>query len=300
MKLPEPSTFLIWVAQLCARRHRQGLTCVRSNICVWGVSAGLVLLTWSFPGLVFAVETGAVGKTMAKEPDGEIRSGLVEPIITEETLPNEPGELSLRLSTEYRKKGSEVTAAAPRVQVFYGLIERLGVEVDVPFIYRKGESKAYGTGDVSESLKWLAVREGAMVPAVVLGLENAFPTGDADKGTGEGAYEMTPFIALAKDFGALSIQGNVGWSKQVDGGEQAESCVYNWALAVPVFDKRLYLLAEVNGDCGGSNSPDRAAFAPGIKFNWNHEKAFVALAVPVGLNKNTDDWGLVMQFQFKF
>jgi hypothetical protein len=37
-------------------------------------------------------------------------TNIVEPILTEETLPNEPRERSLRSNTDYRKNGSEMTA----------------------------------------------------------------------------------------------------------------------------------------------------------------------------------------------
>ena len=72
---------------------------------------------------------------------------VVEPIITEETLPNEPGELDVRVSTEYRTAGGEA-----RLQFFLGLAGRLGGELDLPFVYRAGDSRAHGVGDLSASL----------------------------------------------------------------------------------------------------------------------------------------------------
>ncbi len=102
---------------------------------------------------------------------------FVEPIITEETLPNEPGELSIRLSTEYRKDGGSATAVLPRFQIFYGPMDRLGMELDLPMAYREEEASNYGLGDLSASLKLLLIRHGPEIPAVVLGLEAGFPTG---------------------------------------------------------------------------------------------------------------------------
>lgn len=96
----------------CAPWHRQAPVRVRPSDLVWAISAALAVLTWSVPGWLFAGENGASGNPAAMETAEETRAGLVEPIITEETLPNEPRELALRLSSEYRKKGGEVTAVA--------------------------------------------------------------------------------------------------------------------------------------------------------------------------------------------
>jgi hypothetical protein len=222
---------------------------------------------------------------------------FVEPIITEETLPNDLHELSLRLTTDYREQDQgERVGALPRLDVFYGLIERVGVELSIPFAYhRDAEREDYGIGDVSVALKYLVLEHGAKWPAVVVGVESGFPTGSTSRGLGEGAYELTPFVALLKDFGPCSLQGNIGWSKQVS-GEHNERVVYNWAFAVPLCERKVYLLAELNGAAG--SSPE-VAVAPGIKYNFTHEM-FVGVAVPIGLNTHTPDWGIVTQFQVGF
>ena len=221
---------------------------------------------------------------------------IVEPILTEETLPNDPREWSLRLTTDYRKRGSEVTAALPRLDIFYGLAERLGVELGVPLAYQQGGgTRAYGLGDVSLGLKYLVVEHQQNLPAVVFGLEAGFPTGDADRELGEGAYELTPFVALLKDFGHFSLQGNFGWSKQVSGARE-DRWVYNWALAVPLCDHKVHLLTELNGDWGRR---PQTAVAPGLKYNFN-DRTFIGVAVPIGLNRHTADWGIVTQFQTGF
>jgi hypothetical protein len=144
-------------------------------------------------------------------------------------------------------------------------------------------------------LKYLVVEHQKNVPAVVFGLEAGFPTGDADRELGENAFELTPFVALLKDFGPFSLQGNFGWSKQVS-GEREDRWVYNWALAVPLCDHKVHLLAELNGDWG--RHPETAV-APGFKYNFNSE-TFIGVAVPIGLNRHTSDWGIVTQFQISF
>ncbi len=106
---------------------------------------------------------------------------------------------------------------------------------------------------------------------------------------------MTPFAALLKDFGWFSLQGNCGWSRQVNQGRE-DRFTYNWALALPLFKRKAHLLAEINGDWGRE---PQTAIAPGFKYNFT-DRIFVGVAAPFGLNKNTSDWGLVTQFQIGF
>jgi hypothetical protein len=244
----------------------------------------------------------------------------VEPIITDETLPNDPGELSIRLGIEYRERGDEAEGAFPRIQAFYGIFDRVGVELSLPLRYRSGDREmeeeggsgdaagegpgssvaTYGLGDLSLALKCVALKPRGAIPAVVLSLETTFPTGDEDRGLGEGAYELTPFLAVLQDIGPFCVQGNFGWSRQVSSSEGSleSRWVYNWALAAAIPETPIYMLLELNGDWS-DDAPDRAAVAPGIKYLFL-DNAFVALAVPIGLNRQTDAWGIVQQVQVNF
>jgi hypothetical protein len=248
---------------------------------------------WAGLRLVFATLLLSPPSRAQEEKKDEIN--IVEPILTEETLPNEPREWSLRFTADYRKKDGEVTAALPRFDIFYGLAERLGAELSVPLAYHQADTGAYGFGDVSLGLKYLVVEHQKNVPAVVFGLEAGFPTGEADRELGEGAFELTPFVALLKDFDLFSLQGNFGWSKQASRPRE-DRWVYNWAFAVPLFDHKLHLLTEFNGDWGRR---PQTAVAPGLKYNFTGE-TFIGLAAPIGLNRHTAEWGIVSQFQTGF
>lgn len=232
----------------------------------------------------------------AGEDEGESEAGFVEPILTEETMPNEPGELSLRVSTDYRRRGGESVGALPKVELFYGIVERLGAELSVPMAYHHGDGQTtYGLGDVSLGLKYLVIEHTPEWPAVVFGLEAGLPTGSRSRELGEGAVELEPFIALLKDFGRFSIQGNFGWSKQVN-REREDRFTYNWALAAPLLERKVHVLVEMNGDWGRE---PQTAVAPGLKYNFTDE-VFIGAAVPFGLNEHTPDWGIVTQFQIGF
>jgi len=226
---------------------------------------------------------------------------VVEPIITEETLPNEVGEWDLRVSTHVRRHHGETSATLPRVQLFFGIAERLGGDIGLPLVYRAGSGRSYSFGPLSTSLKWVLVEPGQSWPAVTLGLEAEFPTGDAEAEVGERAYELTPSLALLKDFGAFSIQGNIGWSVAVPTNEEkrTQTFVYNWALAVPVWNKKVYYFAEINGAVGLNYAKHPIALSPGVKY-FLTDSFSLAVAVPVGLTHSADAWGTVTQAQVSF
>jgi hypothetical protein len=116
-------------------------------------------------------------------------------------MPNEPGEWSLRLTTDYRRRDSEAVGTLPNLEVYYGLVDRLGASLSIPVAYtNQNASSHYGLGDVSASLKYLILRIGPALPALVLGLETTFPTANRTLGLGDGAYELAPNLALLKQF----------------------------------------------------------------------------------------------------
>jgi len=260
-----------------------------------GLSDGQGPFRSSVKGLFFVgISLALIGVSAAETNKAELH--FINPVITEEALPDDPGEITLRLGTEYRQRGSEANGSLPYVEACFGLIERFGATVNVPFAYHKETAdERYGLGDISARLKFLAVRPGSDTPAVVLGVESVFPTGDHRVGLGEGAWGLTPYVALLKQFGPLLVQGDFGWAKHVT-GDRKSAWSYNWAAAVPLYHRKLYQLTEINGDWG---APNHAAIAPGLKYLFS-ERFSVGADVPIGLNRHSEAWGLVTQLQFEF
>lgn len=220
---------------------------------------------------------------------------VAEPIVTEEVLPNEPGEWDLRWSNDYRRLESGSTMQSPRMQFFFGITDRLGGDVDASFVRARGLERHYGPGDIETSLKWLLVAPGGAAPAVTVGWTVGWPTGSLENGTGEGAREQHPFVGLLKDFGAVNVQGTIGWSRARH-DELEEAVPYNWAVGVPLGRPQTALLVELNGRVGmrGDHSP--AALSLGTRYGLGHDMS-VAVAVPVGLTPESESWGIVTQWQ---
>lgn len=141
----------------------------------------------------------------------------------------------------------------------FGLVDRLGGSLNIEAAYHRQNETAYGFGDVSLSLKYLAVPYTQTVPAIVFGLQTQFPSEDQHLGLGTGAYELNPFIGLLKTFDTVIVQGNVGWLKQATHAHES-ACSYDLSADVPVYQRKFYLLIETSGQAGRSK---QATIAPG-------------------------------------
>src|SRR5580658_7846623 len=78
----------------------------------------------------------------ASSSDPEVH--IVEPIITEETMPNEPGDWDLRFSGSYSWQGAEGIGFVPRTQLFFSIANRWGGEIEVPLAFARQNADHYG------------------------------------------------------------------------------------------------------------------------------------------------------------
>jgi len=233
---------------------------------------------------------------MAQAPNVDPELHIVEPIITEETMPNEPGDWDLRISGSYLWQGTGGSGFLPRTQLFFGIANRWGGEIEVPWAFANQSTNHYGIGDISTTVKFLMRKPGERMPGFVLGLEMTFPSGNADKGLGEGVFESAPFGAIVYARRRVVLQGNTGYSvvHKVQATDASNHFFYNAAAAFPYHRFKTYLVCEINGT--HSHAGDRAAFSPGLKYSLTPER-FVAIAMPVGLSSLTPRLGIVLQIQ---
>jgi hypothetical protein len=182
------------------------------------------------------------------------------------------------MTATYHADVFEPATALPRAQLFCGFSRRWGGEVDVPLAREEGR---YGVASAALAVKYKLRGETLRIPALVLGMETTFPTGQ-----GEGGVEVTPFIAFLKQVYGLSLQGNIG------AGNRHRA--YNGAVAVPLRHSGFALVGEVNAE--SSRSGTMKAFSPGVHYALGRNR-YVALALPISASQGSARAGLVFQFQ---
>jgi hypothetical protein len=221
---------------------------------------------------------------------------IVEPIITEETMPNEPGDWDLRFSGSYRWRGTEGSGFLPRTQLFFGIANRWGGEIEVPLAFAKAATNHFGVGDISATVKYLVRKPSVRMPGFVVGLETTFPSGNAAKGLGEGAFEAAPFVATVYASRRVVLQGNFGYSAvhQIRTTDASNEIFYNGAVAFPFERLNTCLVWEINGT--HASRGNQVALSPGLKYNLTPDR-YLAIAFPTGLNSQTPRLGIVLQLQ---
>lgn len=262
-----------------ARRARR-----RSRRLGLAVAAGVALLLACLPAVA------------QEEQSNETSSEFVEPIVTEETLPNEVGEWDLRLSCGYTHREGARRADCVRAQVFFGIARGLGGEVSLPLTHALDTPGGHGLGDFSAAVKYALRAPTRRAPAIVLGLESTFPTGETSNGTGEGVYELRPNVAFLQKIGWATLQGNVGYAVAVgkSGGEEGNQGTFNGSAAFPLRSRQWYLLAEATGTFASNFR--QVLVAPGIKYTFGRNR-FLALGVPVGVTADSPAFGVIVQMQ---
>src|SRR3984885_3809529 len=187
----------------------------------------LILLT---AGILYCPEA-VIAQASSSDPEVHV----VEPIITEETMPNEPGDWDLRFSGSYSWQGAEGFGFVPRTQLFFGIANRWGGEIAVPLAFARQDAHNHGVGDISATVKYLVRKPTVRVPGFVLGLETTFPSGNAGNGLAEGVFESVPYVAMVYASRRVVLQGNFKYSlvhriRETDANNQI---VYNGAVAFP-------------------------------------------------------------------
>jgi hypothetical protein len=91
----------------------------------------------------------------AQASSSDLELHVAEPIITEETMPNEPGDWEVRFSGFYCWPGAERSGFLPSTAIFFCIANRWGGEIEVPLAFARQETNHYGLGDTSATVKYL-------------------------------------------------------------------------------------------------------------------------------------------------
>lgn len=262
--------------------------------------AGCIVLVALLAGSSFG-RAGTIANDASAKDEVEPEQEAVAAITIEGTMPSRAGERSLTLAADYERSKGSTLAHLPVVGLNLGLTDFLDVTLEVPFLSTSDKRTVYGLGDVSATFKWLVVEERKRLPALVLGMEGAFPTGSVRRGLGGGAYELRPFLAALKTFGPVVVQGNIGWSRLLTArrGECGESIDAGVSLAAPLIARKLYGFAELSGSKVVNRRTSIVTVAPGLRWIWSSGTS-VTVALPIPVSGDGSGVGIATSFEWEF
>jgi hypothetical protein len=139
------------------------------------------------------------------------------PFNTEFAEPTDPGQTEIDLYSEVTRAQSFTSATLPGVQADYGLAPDVQVRALVPlaFEHESGASSQYGLGDAQFGVKYRFLDDNggqhwwpqlAVFPVVLA------PTGERQRGLGQGGPALSLPLWAQKNIGAWKIYGGGGYT----------------------------------------------------------------------------------------
>jgi hypothetical protein len=256
----------------------------RVEVCRVLLHLGLILiLAVSLP--ILTATAGPVPSTSGNPTGTHGAPPTTGPIITDTAIPQALGTFTLFLpwfvycvggnfSPNWRRvsAGGDYTSINGAMQLYYGLLPRTEVYLDVPCYQNWASSVSPpgpqgqrfaefgGLGDVSLTGKYLLLEEQGRLPAVSGILTTTFPTGhhlhlnSGNLGTdllGQGSFSFTPGLNLFKYVPPVLLYGNLWYTMYTRANVAGARLYYpdrvnlNFALEYPIPGTPLVILWEL-------------------------------------------------------
>lgn len=105
------------------------------------------------------------------------------------------------------------SGTAPHFEVNYGAVKNLQLHVICPCAFNSpnGMSSAYGFGDMELGMKYRFVNETSSIPQIGIFPLVELPTGNQNKGLGNGETQISIPLWLQKTFGRWTSYGGAGY-----------------------------------------------------------------------------------------
>ena len=183
----------------------------------------------------------------------------------------------------------------------------------------------HGAADLLAGLRYRLLREGSAPFTLTMGPQVIFPVASRARGLGTGEVGYAWDTAAAKDWGGpvfLVASLNLGLTPDVpafpDGsGPEFDLSSVEWATALGwralerpsgVAHHDIHVLFEIGGvradfiDAGARRRVTELFFSPGLRYGylsgWG-SLTEIGVAFPVGLTRDSADWGVILQVQFE-
>lgn len=230
------------------------------------------------------------------------------PLITDDAGTIGAGKAQVEFNFEYsahKESGIKINMTDLSAILTYGIIDNVDFVLTLPyqFIRVKAEGETFkenGISDVSIELKWRFYDEkgiGCLALKPVLTL----PTGDDDKGLGNGKATYGLYFIASKEFEPLALHLNLGYIRNENKFDDRKN-LWHISLASEIeLAKELKLVANI----GMERNPDREsnthpAFILGGIIYTVAEKVDIDFGVKAGLNKAEVDYALLAGLTYRF
>jgi hypothetical protein len=242
--------------------------------------------------IALAALVSVTAAATAREADADDQP-VQELFVGETVFVQDHGEVQLTSGFDVRKTADSKSWTASQVMQ-YGLTDRLELDAEVPFVSGLGTTavRAAGIGDI-EVGALLGVARNIRAGALSLGARVRLPTGNENKGHGDGQTVPEAVAIFGRSLGRVQIHasGEVGFANK---GTPKE---WTYGAGVMMTTGRLRETLEL--DALHEGEEDRVLMTPGLYLK--PRAAFeVGVGVPVGLTARSADVGVVVLATVEF
>lgn len=219
--------------------------------------------------------------------------GIDQGVVGDTAALLEQGELEITIGGSY-EDDSELETFELTVQIEYGVTDWLEVAVELPyqFLYPRDpeDPEVDGTGDITVSASVALPMPESLSASFTLGV--VLPRGDEKKDLGDGVVIWEPSLAIDVPLGDCELVFDIGGEL----GPDNEVFVYEVTIATET-ESELVVSLGVQGCLDGDEQP--VSIVPGFGFPIM-EDVELGVEIPIGLNRETPDWQIVVEVTLEY
>jgi hypothetical protein len=269
---------------------------------------------------ILTVLSGVAARAAGPRPELRPIDGFDDnSFLVEEAYNQDRGEVQHTLNAVYSNDFKRRGWSFNFEQEWWLFTEDHQVAVSVPFSHLREEGERQrGVGDIQIEYRYQLTEEGPNIPAVAPGFGLILPTGDRDKGTGNGVVGYEWSVAASKKVASrLALHANLGLTYLpkvrvlLDDNQRLspKRSLVSYdigASAVFALSSDIHMLLEWVGefeeeinDKGKKERDFKALLSPGIRaavINKDDLQTVVGVGIPIGVAGPADNYGVFLYF----
>jgi len=228
-------------------------------------------------------------------------SYAAHPLITDDTGTQGKGKFQLEVNGEYSNDNGNTTTEISAT-LSAGIRDNIDFVITVPYQFLRTKDEAghktseNGISDMTIELKWRFYEKEGLSFALKPGI--TFPTGDTDKGLGDGKNSYRLFFITTQELEPFTFHLNLGYVKN----RKELRDIWHYSLAG---EYRAIKPLRIVANVGGETNPDRNSHVHplfllgGVIYSVN-ENFDIDFGVKTGLNKAEADYTLLAGITLRF
>jgi hypothetical protein len=230
------------------------------------------------------------------------------PMITDDAGTQGQGHFQLEVNGQYdhdQGAGITTTGGQAAAALTYGITDTIDVVAGIPYLWITEESNHLsssenGISDATLDIKIRFYEHDGLSFAVKPGL--SFPTGDNDKGLGDGKTGYHLYLIGTQETGQWTFVANLGYIRHETDDDTAVNDIWHVSIgAIYALDDQWKIVADAvaerNTDSNGDNDPVHAL--AGVIYSPT-KNIDLDLGIKAGITSSATDWSLMAGTTFKF